>query len=132
MPLKSLEKILSINANFYCLQNEIWDRDLNYFKSSNLIDYGKYKLDEVASIIQNLDLIITADTSILHLSASLKKETWGMFSIYPDWRWGDFNKINPYSSLKFFKQKTFNNWSDVENSMIEELKKKISNFDRSI
>ena len=132
VPLKSLEKILSINANFYCLQNEIWDRDLNYFKSSNLIDYGKYKLDEVASIIQNLDLIITADTSILHLSASLKKETWGMFSIYPDWRWGDFNKINPYSSLKFFKQKTFNNWSDVENSMIEELKKKISNFDRSI
>ena len=132
VPLKSLEKILSINANFYCLQNEIWDRDLNYFKSSNLIDYGKYKLDEVASIIQNLDLIISADTSILHLSASLKKETWGMFSIYPDWRWGDFNKINPYSSLKFFKQKTFNNWSDVENSMIEELKKKISNFDRSI
>ena len=132
VPLKSLEKILSINANFYCLQNEIWDRDLNYFKSSNLIDYGKYKLDEVASIIQNLDLIISADTSILHLSASLKKETWGMFSIYPDWRWGDFNKINPYSSLKFFKQKAFNNWSDVENSMIEELKKKISNFDRSI
>ena len=66
------------------------------------------------------------------MSASLKKETWGMFSIYPDWRWGDFNKINPYSSLKFFKQKAFNNWSDVENSMIEELKKKISNFDRSI
>ena len=36
IPLNSLKKILSLNANFYCLQNEIWDRDFDYFKSSNL------------------------------------------------------------------------------------------------
>ncbi len=84
---------------------------------------GKYKLDEIASIIQNLDLVITADTSLLHLSTALNKETWGMFCIYPDWRWGEFNKINPYTSLKIFKQKIFNDWSDVINQISEELKK---------
>ena len=128
VPLKSLEKILSLNANFYCLQNEIWDRDFDYFKSSNLIDCGKYKLDEVASIIQNLDLVITTDTSLLHLSTALNKETWGMFCIYPDWRWGEFNKINPYTSLKIFKQKIFNDWSDVANQINEELKKKFNSL----
>ncbi len=125
VPLKSFEKILSLDANFYCLQNEIWDRDFDYFKSSNLIDCGKYKLDEVASIIQNLDLVITSDTSILHLSATLNKETWGLLSIYPDWRWNEFNKINPYSSLKIFKQKIFNNWDYLENEVYSELKQKI-------
>ena len=47
IPLNCFKKILSLNANFYSLQNEIWDRDLNYFKSSNLIDCGAYKLDEL-------------------------------------------------------------------------------------
>ena len=125
VPLKSLKKIFTLDARFYCLQNEIWDRDLDDFKSLNLIDYSNYKLDEIASIIQNLDLIITSDTSILHLSATLNKETWGMLSLHPDWRWGKFNNINPYSSLKIFKQKKFNDWSNVEDEICNELKNKI-------
>ena len=52
VPLNLL-KILSLNANFYCLQNEIWDRDKDDFQSLDLIDYGKYKLDEISSIIKN-------------------------------------------------------------------------------
>ncbi len=125
VPLKSLKKIFSLNANFYCLQNEVWNRDLDEFKSLNLINCGKYKLDEIASIIQNLDLVITSDTSLLHLSATLNKETWGMLSLYPDWRWGEFNKFNPYPSLKIFKQNKFDDWTNVENEITEELKKKI-------
>lgn len=126
VPLVSLEKIFKLNANFYCLQNEIWNRDLDEFKSLNLINYGKYKLDEIASIIQNLDLVITSDTSLLHLSAALNKETWGMLSVYPDWRWGEFNKFNPYSSLKIFRQDKFDDWSNIEKEIVVELKKKIN------
>ncbi len=126
IPLQSLRKIFSLNANFYCLQNEIWDRDTDEFNSHNLIDYGSYDLNEISSIIKNLDLVITSDTSILHLSASLNKETWGMLALHPDWRWGEFNKINPYPNLKIFKQENFNDWSDVEKKIINQLKTKIS------
>ena len=49
-----------------------------------------------------------------------------MLSLYPDWRWGEFNKINPYLSLKIFKQEKFNDWSNVESQIYEELEKKIS------
>ena len=127
IPLQSLRKIFSLNANFYCLQNEIWDRDKDDFRSLNIIDYGKFKLDEVSSIIKNLDLIITSDTSILHLSASLSKETWGMLALHPDWRWGEFNKINPYSSLTIYNQLSFNDWRNVENQIYSDLEKKIIN-----
>jgi len=126
MPLETFKRILKLDVNFYCLQNEIWDRDLKYFKSLKLNDLSKYKLDEIASIIKNLDLIITVDTSLLHLSASLNKETWGMLSLYPDWRWGEFNNINPYSHLKIFKQKNFNDWYDVESLILKELSLKIN------
>ena len=123
--LKSLEKILSLNANFFCLQNEIWDIDLDYFKSSDFIDCRKYNLDEIASIIKNLDLVITVDTLFPHLAASLNIETWALINLNPDWRWGEFNKFNPYKNLIIFKQKTFNEWNDVINEIFENLNKKI-------
>ena len=132
IPLEKLRGLFSLDVNFYCLQKEIWVRDLDYFKSLNLINCGKYKLNEIASIIQNLDLIISCDTSLLHLSASLNKETWGILSLHPDWRWGEFNKINPYSSLKIFKQKNFQDWGEIEELIITELKRKIDTFKSSI
>ena len=126
VPLKSLDKILSLDINFYGLQNEIWERDKHYFENSNIFDFGKYNLKEIASIIENLDLVISADTSILHLSCSLDKETWGIFNIYPDWRWGEFDKINPYPSLQMIKQKKFNQWDDVADEILKKLQLKFN------
>ncbi|MDC2998506.1 hypothetical protein OAY90_02530, partial [Candidatus Pelagibacter sp.] len=125
IPLSNLNKILSLNANFYCLQSEIWERDREFLKSSNLINFSNYKLDEIASIIKNLDLVITVDTSLLHLAASLNINTWGLICLNPDWRWGKFNKINPYKNLEIFRQKKFNDWNDIVNEIYKKLKKKI-------
>ena len=126
IPLINFRKILSLNANFYALQNEIWERDLKHFRSSNLIDCGNYKLDELSYLISKLDLVITCDTSILHLAASLNVETWGILSLCPDWRWGEFNKFNPYTSLKFFNQKKFNNWDFLNHEVYEFLKERLN------
>ena len=128
VPLKVFHEILELDANFYCLQNEIWDRDLELFEKLKLNDCGKFKLDEIASIIKNLDLVISADTSILHLSSILNKETWAMMSLYSDWRWEDFDKINPYSSLEIFKQKNFNDWNEVKKLIKSKLNIKIDNL----
>ena len=125
IPLKSLNKIFSLDINYYCLQNEIWERDLIDFNSIKINNLGKYSLNEMTSIIPNLDLVISSDTSLLHLSSSLNKETWGILNLYPDWRWREFNKINPYNSLKLFHQKIFNKWDDVEFEILENLKEKI-------
>ena len=126
IPLISLKKIFSLDINFYCLQNEIWERDLKYFNLLKLNNLGHLKLDEISSIIPQLDLVITTDTSFIHLSSSLNQETWGILNLYPEWRWGDFNKFNPYPSLKLFYQKNFDNWENVESEIFENLKEKIN------
>ena len=121
VPLENLKRLFSLNINFYSLQNEIRDNDAKYFKSLNIINCGNFDLNEISKIILNLDLVISTDTSILHLSAILNKETWGILSLYPDWRWGEFEKLNPYRSLKLFKQNKFNDWratiSDIYNQL---------------
>ena len=126
IPLNCFRKILSLNANFYALQNEVWERDLEYFKSLNLIDCGNYKLDELSSLISKLDLVITCDTSLLHLASSLNIETWGILCLYPDWRWGEFNKFNPYNKLKLFNQKQFCDWDFINDEVYELLEKKLN------
>jgi Tfp pilus assembly protein PilF len=123
IPLKALNKIFSLDINFYCLQKEIWERDLIQFEKTNITNLGDYSLGNMVAIIQKLDLVISSDTSILHLAASLNKETWGLLNLYPDWRWGAFNKIHPYKSLKLFQQKAFNKWDDVELEIYNNLKR---------
>jgi len=122
--LKNLVKILNLDINFYCLQNEIWESDKEYFNNNKIHDFGKYDLVEISSIIKNLDLVISVDTAILHISAILNKETWGVFNIYPDWRWGALDKINPYNSLVKINQTKFNQWEDVTDEIYKRLKKK--------
>lgn len=120
--LENLKKLFSLNINFYSLQSEIRDNDAEYFKSLNINNCGNFDLNEISKIIINLDLVISTDTSILHLSAILDKETWGILSLYPDWRWGEFQKINPYKSLKLFKQNKFNDWHDTISDIYNQLK----------
>ena len=120
--LKNINKILKLDINYYCLQSEIWESDKEYFDKNRIYDFGKYNLTEIVSIIKNLDLVISVDTAILHISSILNKETWGIFNIYPDWRWGALDKINPYNSLVKINQTKFNQWEDVTNGIYERLK----------
>ena len=126
IPLESLSKIFSLDINYYCLQKEIWQRDLFKFEKTKITNLGNYSLSDMVPIILNLDLVISSDTSILHLAASLNKETWGLLNLHPDWRWGAFNDKHPYKSLKLFQQKAFDRWDDVEQEIYENLKKKIN------
>ena len=120
--LKNLVKILDLDIKYYGLQNEVWESDKDYYKSDKIIDCGKYDLAEITSIIQCLDLLISVDTGILHISSMLNKETWGIFNLYPDWRWGALDKINPYNSLVKINQTKFNQWEEVTDKIYERLK----------
>ena len=91
---------------------------------NRIYDFGKYNLAEIVSIIKNLDLVISVDTAIMHISSILNKETWGIFNIYPDWRWGALDKLNPYSSLTKINQTKFNQWEDVTDKIYQKLKDK--------
>ena len=120
--LQDLEKLFQLDINFYNLQSEIRTSDYDYFKSLNIIDCSKFDLIQVSEIINDLDLVISVDTSILHLASTFNKKTWGILNLYPDWRWNKFNKFNPYNSLKLFKQIKFNYWDDIINDIYNQLK----------
>lgn len=64
-----------------------------------------------ASLIQQMDLIISVDTSVLHLAGGLGKSAIGLIPFNPDWRWGLEGEDNAwYSSIKLARQ-TERNWN---------------------
>ena len=70
-----------------------------------------------------MDLIITVDTSIAHLSGALNKSTWIMLPKVPDFRWLVDRQDSPwYPSVKLFRQNELGNWDYVIKNIKQDLK----------
>ena len=78
-----------------------------------------------AKIIEDLDLVITVDTSIAHLAGAMGKPVWILLSFAPDWRWGQEGDSSPwYPTARLFRQNYGEAWNDVISRLSQELKTK--------
>ena len=50
-------------------------------------DAGDDAFLDAAAVMENLDLVISADTSIAHLAGALGRPVWVALKYVPDWRW---------------------------------------------
>ena len=68
-------------------------------------------------------MLVTIDSSIVHVAGSLGVKTILMLPKTPEWRWfNDETKSSWYDNVHIFKQLNFNDWSNVISSVMEELK----------
>ncbi|HKU51594.1 MAG TPA: hypothetical protein VJQ25_03935, partial [Nitrospira sp.] len=75
-----------------------------------------------AAIIENLEVVVTVDTSVAHLSGAMGKKTFLMLPKYIDFRWmSDQKKTKWYPSMTIFRQKTMGDWSDVIAGVLNDL-----------
>jgi len=65
-----------------------------------------------AAAISNLDLLISVDTSVLHLAGALGVRAWALLSYAPDWRWMLERRDSPwYPTLTLYRQKQPGDWA---------------------
>ena len=77
---------------------------------------------DTAAIMQQLDLVITSDTSIGHLAGGLGIKTWIALNYIPDWRWLLDRPDSPwYPSVELFRQPSPGDWPSVFRSMHQRL-----------
>ena len=124
--LYSLKKILDLknskNITYYCLQKNIRKSDLDYFKQFNIINLRILNFSNLAEEINKLDLVISCDTSVLHLSSSLNIRTYGLLPFVADWRWIDSEKkSNWYDSLEIFRLKKDQSWEELSNEVVNKI-----------
>lgn len=85
-------------------------------------DAGEHALLDTAAVMQGLDLIITADTSIAHLAGALGRPTWVPLSRLADWRWFLGRSDSPwYPTMRLFRQTTRDDWASAFTAIRAEL-----------
>ena len=119
--LEQIAKIGDIpNVHFYSLQkgdpaeseliekqNLLWPHIINCLEW--LDDFS-----DTAALIENLDLVISVDTSTAHLAGALGKSVWILNRFDSCWRWLRGRSDCPwYPTAKLYQQSTFGDWEGV-------------------
>ena len=77
--------------------------------TANLVDFS-----ETAALTCCLDLVITVDTSVAHLSAALGRPTWILLPHVPDYRWLLDRDDSPwYPTARLFRQEQAHDYQSV-------------------
>jgi tetratricopeptide (TPR) repeat protein len=67
---------------------------------------------QTAALVENLDLVVTVDTSIAHLAGALGKPALVLLPFAPDWRWMLGRSDSPwYRSVRLVRQTRAGDWS---------------------
>jgi hypothetical protein len=122
MPLQLLAPLARTDAEFVSLQKgeaaeaELaalvgggWDGPAILNPVADLQDFA-----DTAALVENLDLVITVDTSVAHLAGALGKPVWILNRFDNCWRWMRDRPDSPwYPTARLFRQKTFGDWGPV-------------------
>ena len=90
MSLQHLRPLLSVPADWICLQKEIPAPDQDAMRAVPQLRFVGDELHDfadTAALIQSLDLVIAIDTGVAHLAGAMGKPVWIMLLHAADWRW---------------------------------------------
>ncbi|MBI3248889.1 MAG: TIGR03032 family protein [Deltaproteobacteria bacterium] len=104
-------------VEFYGLQKGDRSRDIGALPAEVKVhdldpllgDYG-----DLALLLDQLDLVISVDTSVAHVAGALGKPVWTLISYVPDWRWGLEGETTPwYPTMRLIRQSQPRDWEGV-------------------
>lgn len=118
--------VRNVPASFFALQTHV-----PQILPANVMNVSEelITLADTAALIEQMDLVITVDTSIVHIAGALGKETWLLLPKRYEWRWGlEGEKNDWYDSVKVIRQTEHGNWNAVLQDVFENRLPKRFNF----
>lgn len=125
MALRTLAPLLGCDVQFVSLQKGVRDQDRAFLNErSDIVDLTEQLADfsETAALMSCLDLVISVDTSVVHLAGALGAPVWTLVPFNPDWRWLLNRNDSPwYRSMRLFRQPKRGDWASVVEAVCREL-----------
>jgi tetratricopeptide (TPR) repeat protein len=115
--LADLIQYLPAEFQYVSLQKDLREADQKALESNpHIVNFSDELNDfsDTAALCECLDLVISVDTSVAHLSGALGKRTWVVLPFSPDWRWLLDRDDSPwYASIKLYRQNSIGDWNGV-------------------
>ncbi len=121
---------------FYSLQKgqpaetELTDLISKQWNGPALVDFTELLHDfaDTAALVEQLDMVISVDTSTAHLAGALGKPVWILNRFDSCWRWLLDRTDSPwYPTVKLYRQARAGQWDDV----VERVKADLTRFVQS-
>lgn len=105
------------------LQAEVYETENEQISNSSIKSFpGSIQTwADTAGLVHHLDLVISVDTSVAHLSGAMGRPTWIPLTKFAvDWRWGTQGNQTPwYPSAQLFRQQEFGDWNTVFEKLVK-------------
>jgi tetratricopeptide (TPR) repeat protein len=107
------------------IQRELRDGDADALaRLPNVMHVGDAlgDFDDTAAVVALADLVISVDTSVVHLAGAMGRPVWALLPFQPDWRWLLDRADSPwYPTVRLFRQPKPGDWESVMARVKEEL-----------
>lgn len=127
VPFKQIVELIQCNPQYEWINLQI-DADDIESKTLQQVGCATYPgtiscLADSAALINCVDVVVSVDTAVSHLSAAMGKPTWIMLNHYGvDWRWLLNRADSPwYPTVRLFRQPSMGNWGPVMNQISKHL-----------
>jgi tetratricopeptide (TPR) repeat protein len=128
IPLEALAPLLDVpGCQFYSLQVGDRQKDIKSLNVAKKIADLSGKLNDfsaTASVVDQLDVVISVDTAVAHLAGGMGNLTWTLLPFESEWRWLMGRDDSPwYPSMRLFRQATSGDWGSVVEAVGAALRK---------
>jgi tetratricopeptide (TPR) repeat protein len=115
---------------YFRLQRDVRAEDALTLDSTPFIfsvDDDLMDFPNTAALCACMDVVLSIDTSIAHLSGALGQRTWLLVPYTPDWRWLRDRDSSPwYPSMKLYRQKAAGDWNELFGRVAADLRREFS------
>ncbi|HSI55801.1 MAG: tetratricopeptide repeat protein [Ramlibacter sp.] len=128
LALSAFRAALPPGPRYWCLKKDVVPSDeAALHEDPPIRRFDQNDFIHTAAQISALDLVISVDTSVMHLAGTLGTPTWIVLSFKADFRWGTATESTPwYPGARIFRQKKPGEWGPV----LAEIRDALANFPR--
>ena len=127
MPFETMLELIRNNPEYEWvnLQIDATDEEEVELEAAGVTRYpgSITSFSDTAALISCMDVVISVDTAIAHLSGALGRPTWILLQKFAvDWRWLLNRESSPwYSTARLFRQPDFDDWNSVTKKVAQYL-----------
>ncbi len=127
IPLAQLAPLLLLpGTSWFSLQRSADERDVDTVPAAAALRRLPLRdeFDGAAALMDELDVIVSVDTSLAHLAGALGRPLFVPLAFAPDWRWHPLSSRSIwYPTAELFRQPSPGEWEPVVTNMATELRR---------